>query len=77
MIVVPICRGKGDLDVIYFFNKLGMQLWLLLEESRSAQELADWVTDHYDVAVEQALADVVAYLAELEDAGLVCKSSGG
>jgi Coenzyme PQQ synthesis protein D (PqqD) len=70
-IVVPICRGVGDLDSVYTFNPVGRSLWSLLEESRTAEELANWVATHYEVNAAQALVDVRSYLSELQEIGLV------
>jgi hypothetical protein len=70
-IVVPICRGGGDLDSVYMFNVLGRELWSLLEEGRTGEELADWVTTHYQVTAEQAFTDVYKYLVELREVGLI------
>jgi hypothetical protein len=70
-IVVPICRGVGDLDSVYTFNSVGKSLWHLLEQGYTAEELASWVATHYEVSAEQAGADVQRYLAELQELGLV------
>ena len=70
-IVVPICRGAGDLDSVYLLNELGRELWLLLEQDRTSEHLANWVAAHYDVGAEQALSDVHDFLAELREVGLV------
>jgi Coenzyme PQQ synthesis protein D (PqqD) len=70
-IVVPICRGVGDLDSVYTFNPVGRSLWRLLENGRSVEELANWVATHYEVDAKQAVADVQSYLSELQEVGLV------
>ena len=70
-IVVPICRGVGDLDSVYTFNPVGRSLWRLLENGRSVEELAHWVATHYEVDAKQAVADVQSYLSELEAVGLI------
>jgi hypothetical protein len=70
-IVVPICRGVGDLDSVYTFNPVGRSLWRLLEQGHSIEELADWVATHYEVDAKQAFLDVQSYLAELQEIGLV------
>jgi hypothetical protein len=70
-IVVPVCRGVGDLDSVYTFNAVGRSLWRLLENGHSVEELANWVATHYEVDVKQASADVQSYLAELQEVGLV------
>jgi hypothetical protein len=70
-IVVPICRGVGDLDSVYTFNPVGRSLWRLLENGHSVEELANWVAAHYEVDAKQAVADVQSYLSELQEVGLV------
>jgi coenzyme PQQ synthesis protein D (PqqD) len=70
-IVVPICRGVGDLDSVYTFNPVGRSLWRLLENGHSVEELANWVATHYEVEANQAFADVQSYLDELQEVGLV------
>jgi hypothetical protein len=70
-IVVPICRGVGDLDSVYTFNPVGRSLWRLLENGHSVEELADWVATHYEVDPKQAIVDVQSYLSELQEIGLV------
>jgi hypothetical protein len=70
-IVVPICRGAGDLESVYMFNPLGRELWGQLAEARTAEELTSWVAARYGVGAEQAFADVHEYLAELRQAGLI------
>ena len=56
-IVVPICSGVGDMEAVYTFNELGGQLWRLLNESRAAQDLVDWVIQHFNVNPELATTD--------------------
>ncbi|HME12737.1 MAG TPA: PqqD family protein [Candidatus Acidoferrum sp.] len=70
-VVVPICRGVGDLDSIFTFNGVGTFLWGLLVEGRSESELAAFVARRFAVAEEAALADVRSFLAELKQVGLV------
>ncbi|HTQ61740.1 MAG TPA: PqqD family protein [Candidatus Solibacter sp.] len=73
-IVVPICRGVGDLDSVYTFNEVGRSLWKLLESGRTVDELANWVAANYEVNSDQALSDVQNYIAELQEAGLIRSS---
>jgi len=70
-LVVPIRKGVGDLDSVYTFNQLGARLWLLLEQGRTTEELADWVRSEFDVPAEQAFADVARFIAELREERLV------
>jgi hypothetical protein len=70
-VVVPICRGVGDLDSIFTFNGMGSWLWSLLAEQRSERELAELVAGRFAVEREAARADVRNFLVELREAGLV------
>jgi hypothetical protein len=70
-VVVPICRGVGDLDSIYTFNGVGTHLWNLLAEGRTADELSAFVAQRFAVSGVQARSDVRNFLAELQEAGLV------
>jgi hypothetical protein len=70
-VVVPICRGVGDLDSIFTFNGVGTHLWGQLAESRTEVELAKLVAGRFAVSEEAALADVRNFLAELAEVGLV------
>jgi hypothetical protein len=68
---VPIRKGVGDLDSVYTFNELGARLWLMLEQGRTTEELADWVRRNYQVSAEQAFADAARFVAELREERLV------
>jgi len=70
-VVVPICRGIGDLDSIYTFNGVGTHLWNLLAESRTADDLTAFVARRFAVSGVQAQNDVRNFLTELQGAGLV------
>jgi len=70
-LVVPIRGGVGDLDSIYSFNPVGSDIWSLLEQEVTVEEMCAWVTDHYEVSREQALTDIQEFLSELVGTGLV------
>src|SRR5271154_4611374 len=70
-VVVPICRGVGDLDAIFTFNNVGTHLWVLLAEGRSEAELSTFVTQRFAISPQQAQTDVRNFLADLQEAGLV------
>jgi hypothetical protein len=70
-VVVPICRGVGDLDAIFTFNGVGTHLWVLLAEGRTEGELSNFVAQRFAISREQAQRDVNRFLVELQEAGLV------
>jgi len=70
-VVVPICRGVGDLDCIYTFNSVGTHLWSLLAVDRTVMDLSAAVAQRFAVSAELAQSDVENFLAELQEVGLV------
>ncbi|HKO03098.1 MAG TPA: PqqD family protein [Candidatus Acidoferrales bacterium] len=70
-IVVPVRGGVGDLDGLFTLNEIASGIWQLLATSRSAEEVAEWVRERYEVSEEQARTDVSGFLEELQRQGLV------
>ena len=70
-VVVPICRGVGDLDSIFTFNTVGTHVWNLLTEGRTEAELTHSVTKRFQVREYVAQSDVRSFLADLLGVGLV------
>ena len=69
-IVVPITGTVADLGAVYTLNDVGSFIWHLIDGRRSAQAIADAVSDEYDVSLEQAAQDVDDLLTTLEANGL-------
>ena len=70
-LVVPIRGGVGDLDAIFSFNPLGSDLWALLQNATSIEEMTAWVVERFDVTSNQATVDVEAFVSELCRSGLI------
>jgi hypothetical protein len=70
-LVVPICSGVGDMEAVYTFNGPGAQLWDLLEQKLSAEELGVWLTQNFEVTPEVARADVQTFVDDLKQTGLL------
>ena len=69
-------RGRGIvLDVAarqyHALNRTGALLWHRLENDADTAELAQLLTEKYDLAADAAGADVTAFLARLEELDLV------
>ncbi len=73
-IVVPIRRGAAEMDSIYTFNESGTMLWSMIEQRRSAADLAAHLQANYGLSAEQAMADTQQFIADLTDAGLIEQS---
>ncbi|MBC7327390.1 PqqD family protein [bacterium] len=70
-ILVPIGQEVLDLNAVITLNETGAYLWELLEEERSAEELAIALSEEFDVDIAQARIDVENFLKELRETGLV------
>jgi len=66
--VVILDLAKGD----YFaLDQIGARLWSGLEAGRTIEQVAREIADEYDVAVEEALADLTTLGNELVWRGLM------
>lgn len=52
-------------------NPIGARIWHLLEQQIGCLEIARQISHDYDVSIERAHGDVVAFVAGLEARGLV------
>jgi hypothetical protein len=68
---VPVRGRKGDLESIYNLNEVAAFIWSRIDGGTDAQGIADAVSATFDVAPDDALADVLAFAGELAAAGLV------
>jgi hypothetical protein len=71
-IIVPIRANVGDLDSVYTLSEVGSRIWQLLDGHTTIAGLAAAICAEYDVSPEQAEADTLALLADLQAAGLIC-----
>jgi hypothetical protein len=70
-ILVPIRSSAADMQAIFALNRTGLRIWQLLDGARRFDEVLAAMTDRYEVAVEEARADLGAFLAQLLAAALV------
>ena len=61
----------------YFgLNDTGTRVWELLADGRSREEVADRLTDEFEVTIEVASDHVSALCRELIEAGLLAEEDG-
>jgi hypothetical protein len=70
-VVVPICRGVGDLDSIFTFNSVGTHLWNVLAAVHTESELIKSITENFEVGDDVAQSDVRNFMTDLLEVGLV------
>ncbi len=55
----------------YSLDPIGAEIWQLLEQPGTVQHLVDQLLQHYSVSPEQCQADVLAFLGEMRQNGMV------
>jgi hypothetical protein len=66
MVLVHPAQGK-----VLVLNRVGARLWELADGRRSVEEMADIVADEYDVDLERARADALAFCTDLAERGVL------
>jgi hypothetical protein len=62
--------------IYYSMDKVGGMIWELVEKGYSLEEMATTIVRHYEVAAEQAQADVERLAAEFLQEKLVLEADG-
>ncbi len=70
-LAVPISNEAGEDANIVILNPVSQVIWKELETEKTFEELLEAVTKEFDVAKEEASADIKEFLAGLEQAGLL------
>jgi len=70
-LLVPLGAQVVDMNGIITLNATGSYVWELLEEERSAAELAVAVAERFDVDSERARADVDLFLEKIGELGML------
>lgn len=71
LLLVPIRKTVGDIDSIYALNEVARRIWELLDGKRSVGQIRDIIVDEFETSPEEAEADVLEFLHELEQVGAV------
>jgi hypothetical protein len=71
ILLVPICSSLEEVDSIYSVGGSGTWILRQLDHPCSEEELVDQLRMRYRVDAERAREDVHAFLADLEENGLV------
>lgn len=71
MVLVPVGSAARTFPGMVDFNAAGKFIWEQLNTEQTLQSLVKALTDRYDVAPEQAEADVRVFLERLQAVGAV------
>ncbi len=75
-ILVPVRGQVGDLDAIYNLNEVAAFIWEHLDGHTNVGQLADSLTDEFDVTPAAAVEDARQFLGALEAVGIVARHEG-
>jgi hypothetical protein len=74
LLLVPVRRTSADLDGFFTLNATAADIWRLVGERKTVDEISRHLCEHHAVAKEEADRDVARILAELVDAGALITS---
>ena len=66
--IVVVDPSEGKVRVL---NGVGSVIWKLLSQEKSAADIESYIVDSFDIAAEQASADVGAFLSQLAERGMI------
>ncbi len=65
-LLVPLAGRGADVDALYNLNRVGAFIWERLDGRADGHALVDALVERFEVAAEQAAADYVAFVTQLE-----------
>lgn len=68
-VLVPIGKAVADFNGVISLSGIGSDIWDMLEEDISREELLEKILAEYDVGREQAAEDMDRFLNTLREAG--------
>ncbi len=68
-----------NLDTKYYYNlnETGLRIWQIMEESQDPTEIADKLSNEYEVDIEKAKSSVLKLVDDLEKDGLIMSDGKG
>jgi len=70
-ILVPIRQKAGDVESIYTLDEVAARIWELIDGQRRVRDIRDQIVAEFEVGPDEAEADLVGFLRQLEHAGAV------
>ncbi len=70
-LIIPICKGVGDLASIYSLNEVATSIWEAIRSPRSKQEIVQLVEQEFSGELPLMEQDVETFLGEMHSAGLL------
>jgi len=70
-ILVPIRQKAGELNSIFTLNEVASRIWELFDGEKKLEEIRDKIVDEFDVSMDEAEADLLELLKQLEEVDAV------
>ena len=70
-ILVPVGKAAVNFNAVISLNEMGRDIWNMLENDISADEILKNILAEYDVSEEQARADIDSFLDKLRENGCI------
>jgi len=70
-ILVPLHQQASDVESIYTMNEVAGRIWELIDGKRRVQDIRDVIAAEFEVSPEEAEADLMEFLQQLEKIGAV------
>lgn len=70
-VLVPVGRTVYEANGLFMLNELGDFVWELLPKVDTPEQICEAVLAEYEVAPEQAAADVAAFLEQLRQLDII------
>ena len=70
-ILVPIRQKAGDVESIYTLNDVAARIWELVDGEKRVKEIRDMIVEEFEVSREEAEADLLEFLQQLEQVAAV------
>lgn len=71
LLLVPTGKTALDLNGMLTLNEVGGEIWKLLDEVDSEEEIVDRLMEDYDVEREELQRDVREFLDKLRELGIL------
>ena len=70
-VLVPVGHTVYEANGLFVLNEVGAFLWDLLPKAQNRQELLEAILAEYEVSEQEAGKDLDAFLAKLEEMGII------
>ena len=70
-LLVPITGDLAKMQAVWVLNPVSAFIWGCIDGMRSLAQIRELVLAEFEVGADEAEADLLAFVSELEDAGFV------